>query len=428
MKNLIEPAVEILIQGGLIVMENVAIEASNQIMTVTATIIIIGMIFSKISRMVKVPDVVMYLLAGIIAGPAGLGILSIDGYPTANQLILTFGSAFILYDGGREVKLKVLNNVKLTVGLMATLGVAITASLIGFAVSYVFNIPFIYALLIGSVIASTDPATLVPVFKEISIRKKVKQTVISESAFNDAAGAILVVSLITIIQSGTFSLSSNIYELAVMIIGGVFAGAIVGILFSVTISESKFGLFHEFAPLVSIAAVIISYMLAENIHGSGYMATFVTGLICGNKKTFKLWVPNEDFETQNHVRETIAIIMRMAIFVLLGTHVDFGSLSQYWKESLLIIILLVFVARPLTVLACVALDRKTKWEKNEILFMMWVRETGVIPAALSSMIVAMGLPYGGILSSIVFMAIFITIGFQASTTKIVAKKLGILED
>ncbi|SHK34572.1 cation:proton antiporter [Tepidibacter formicigenes] len=408
-------------------MENVTVLAVNDVLTLSAIILMTGMIFSKISKIVKLPDVVLYLIAGIIIGPSVLNLASIDSYPIANHLILTFGSAYILYDGGREIKLKILNNVKITVGLLATIGVAISAFSIGLISMKIFNISFIYALLIGSVIASTDPATLVPVFKEITIKDKLKQTVISESAFNDAAGAILVFSILTIIQSGKISLTHNLEELVVMILGGVFVGVLVGMLFSISISEGKLGLFHEFAPLVSIVGVILAYILAEKIHGSGYMATFVTGLVCGNKKTFNLWVPSKDFEIQTHVRETLAIIMRIAIFVLLGTHVDFISLAKYWKEAFLVVLALILIVRPVSVLICTLLDRKTKWKFNEILFMMWVRETGVIPAALSGMIMSMNIDNKGILSSVVFMAILITLGVQASTTKIVAKKLNVLE-
>lgn len=409
-------------------MENAINIAVNETMLFTLIVIMTGMIFSKISKFVKIPDVVLFLIAGIIIGPNILNLVSIEDYPFANQLILTFGSAYILYDGGREVKLKVLNEVKYSVFSLASLGVIISALVMAVTCFYVFKIDFIYALLIGAVIASTDPATLVPVFKEISIIKRLKQTVISESAFNDAFGAILVLSIITIISSGHISIMHNLEELVQMIVVGIVSGLAVGYLFSRTISDGKLGLFHEFAPLVSVAGVMLAYVLAEYFHGSGYMATFITGLICGNKKTFNLWVPSKDFEVQTHVRETLAFTMRISIFVLLGTHVNFIALSKYGFKSFLVVLVLVFISRPISVVICLLFDRKTKWTLKEILFMMWVRETGVIPAALSGMIVSMGLKNSDILSSVVFMAILITLGIQASTTKLVAKKLGVLEN
>ncbi|GAU76848.1 sodium:proton antiporter [Fusibacter sp. 3D3] len=393
---------------------------------VPALILFVGVIASKISGIIKMPDIVIYLFAGILIGPAVFNLVNVDTHSGANQFILTFGAAFILYDGGREIKLKVLNEVKWTVALLASVGVFISAIVIGFIAMKVFKIDFIYALLIGSVIASTDPAALVPVFSKIRIVERVKQTVISESAFNDAVGAILVFTIITIIQSGKFSLEENAISLIKMIVFGVISGTLVGFIFSLSVSDGKFGLFTEFAPIISILAVMSSYSLAEALQGSGYMSTFVTGLICGNKKMLKLWVPTVDFEVQKNVRDTVTAIMKIAIFILLGMHVDFKSLSLYWKESLLIVFALVFVVRPLSVLICTLPDRKAKWQKNEILFMMWVRETGVIPAALSGLIVSLKLPHANVVSSVVFMTIIFTLLFQATTASFVARKLNLI--
>ena len=409
-------------------MENASMLAVEEIFTLIVMILLTGVLFSKLSKILKIPDVVMFLIAGILIGPAVLNWASIEHYPLGNQLILTFGSAFILYDGGREIKLRILNNVKLTVGLLATVGVAISTLVVSYTAMMIFKIPFIYALLLGSVIASTDPATLVPVFKEVPIKDRIKQTVISESAFNDAAGAILVFSILAIIHSGAFSLTGNLQQLAVMSLGGIFMGLIWGIILSVTISDTKYGIFHEYAPIMSIVAVIIGYSFAERIGGSGYMATFIIGLVCGNKKKINLWVPEADFITQLHVRETLAFVMRMAIFILLGTHVSFDILGRYWVGALLVALILMFVARPLSVLICAVPDPTAKWSKNEIKFLMWVRETGVIPAALSGMITTMRIPHSDIIASVVFMTILITLGIQATTTKYVAARLGLLEE
>ena len=106
---------------------------------------------------------------------------------------------------------------------------------------------------------------------------------------------------------------------------------------------------------------------------------------------------------------------------------DFVSLAKYWQQSLIFVVLLMLVARPISVLICTLPDRKVKWSSKELMFIMWVRETGVIPAALSSIIVAMKMPYSDIISSAVFMTILVTLLIQASTTKMFADKLGLLE-
>ncbi|WP_332840886.1 cation:proton antiporter domain-containing protein [Paraclostridium benzoelyticum] len=97
--------------------------ATNNLLIIFSAIVVIGVILGKLSEKLKLPDVILYLIAGIIIGPAVLNLISVDSFPIENNLILTFGSAFILYEGGREVNLKVLNKVKVSVGLLATLGV-----------------------------------------------------------------------------------------------------------------------------------------------------------------------------------------------------------------------------------------------------------------------------------------------------------------
>ena len=401
--------------------------ATNNLLIIFSAIVITGIILGKLSEKLKIPDVILYLIAGIVIGPAVLNLISVDSFPIENNLILTFGSAFILYEGGREVNLKVLNKVKVSVGLLATLGVIISTVVVGFATNKIFGLPVMTSLLVGGIIASTDPAALIPVFKQVSIKEKIKQTVVSESAFNDAVGAIIVSTLLTIVTSGSFSVGESAKELLIAVFVGVIIGVLVGYVFSVLISDEKWGIFHSYAPIISILKVVLAYELATLLHGSGYMAVFIVGLIAGNKKLFGLWVPEEDFQSEYHFRESIASLCRMSIFVVLGTHVDLGALSQYWLPSLMVVIVLMFVARPLVVLVCTLFDIKAKWKMNDKLFMMWVRETGVIPAALSGIVVSMKVPGYEVISSVVFMTILITLIVQASTTKLVAKQLDVLE-
>lgn len=402
--------------------------ATNNLLLIFAAIAITGIVLGKLSEIIKVPDVILYLLAGIIIGPSLLNLVSIQAFPIENNLILTFGSAFILYEGGREINLKVLNKVKISVGMLATLGVIVSTVVVGLFAGKIFALPIMTALLLGAVIASTDPAALIPVFKQVTIEDKIKQTVVSESAFNDAVGAILVSTLLAVVTSGEFSLGESLKELFVSAGVGVVIGVITGYVFSVLISDKKWGVFHSYAPIMSMLQVALSYELATLLHGSGYMAVFIAGLIAGNKKIFGLWIPEYDFHSEHCFRESIGSLCRMAIFVVLGTQVDLNSLSQYWLPSLGVVLVLMFIARPLVVLVCCLFDKKANWNFREKLFMMWVRETGVIPAALSGIIVSMKLPGYEIISSTVFMTILITLVVQASTTKLVAKKLGVLEE
>ena len=407
---------------------NVEAIATNSLMLIFTIIIVTGIILGRISEILKIPDVILYLIAGILIGPAFFNILSIGNFPVENNLILTFGSAFILYEGGKEINLKVLNKVKISVGLLSTVGVVISAVVVGIVAAKVFNMPIMTALLLGAVIASTDPAALIPVFKQVKIKDKIKQTVVSESAFNDAVGAILASALLGIVMSGQFSAMDSLKELIISAAVGMGAGILVGYLLIVLVSDRRVGVFHSYAPIMSILTVTLAYELATKLHGSGYMAVFMAGLISGNKKMFGIWLVEADYYPTVHFTESIATICRMSIFVLLGTQVNIPALVQYWFPALITVIALMFIGRPLVVLVSTMFDRKANWTFKDKLFMMWVRETGVIPAAVSGIIVSMKVPGYEIISSVVFMTILVTLVVQASTTKLVAKKLGVLEE
>ena len=123
---------------------------------------------------------------------------------------------------------------------------------------------------------------------------------------------------------------------------------------------------------------------------------------------------------------TTALIMRMFIFILLGTQVDFNLMNQYLFGGVAVVVVFMLVARPATVFLCALPDRRAKWSFREMLFMCWTRETGVIPGALAGMLVGMKAPGAQIIASVTFIAILMTILIQATTTKWLAKKLGLL--
>ena len=144
-----------------------SLELAKHTLLMIGAILAVGTFSSLIARLLKIPDVVVFLLLGILIGPSMLGFVDIKAESTMNQLIMIFGSSFILFDGGATVRLNVLKDVWITVVIIATAGVLITAAITGLAAQYFLGLTPIVALLLGTVIASTDPATLVPVFKQI---------------------------------------------------------------------------------------------------------------------------------------------------------------------------------------------------------------------------------------------------------------------
>ena len=410
-------------------MENsLAIIHAKELLMLLGIILGVGTITGFIARLLKMPDVVLFLIAGMALGSAGLGVIDIKVDSTLNQLLLIFGSCYILFDGGASIRLNVLKSVWPTLLSISTIGVVISAVITGIAAHYLLNLPAIFALLLGAVIASTDPATLVPVFRQVKVRAKVAQTVMSESAFNDAMGAILTFAVLGIAISGNhFSLSQNLLSLFQQSILGIIGGAAVGYLAAMLIAHDKYNFLAEYAPVVTIMSVAAAYLSIDNLHASGFMAVFVFGMVLGNKELlgFKM-SPAEESKLEDFV-VTTSLIMRIFIFILLGSQVNFALLQQYFWGALGVVVAFIVVSRPAVVFACALPNKRAQWTLQELLFMCWTRETGVIPGALAGMLVGMKVPYSDVIASVTFMAILLTILLQATTTKWLAQKLDLLE-
>ncbi len=411
-------------------MESAAIHSAKHILFIIGVILFAGSVSGILARKFKVPDVVVFLLVGMGLGPELSGVFDVKADSTINQLILIFGSSYILFDGGASLRLKVLKEVWITILVISTIGVLITTAITSLAALQLLGIPLITALLLGSTVASTDPATLVPVFKQVRIKDRVAQTVMSESAFNDAMGAIVTFTIMGVAlgTGGEFSLASATATLLSNALIGVLIGAVLGYLAAALIAHEKYNFLQEYAPLVTLMAVLGAYMSAENFQASGFMAVFVFGIILGNKDVFGFAMENREEEKLEDFILTTSLIMRMFIFILLGSQVNFVLMGKYLFGGVGLVLVLMFIARPVTVFCCALPDRRAKWSLNEMLFMSWTRETGVIPGALAGILLGMKVPGAEIIASATFITILITIIVQATTTRWLAGKLGLLLD
>ena len=410
----------------------------------------------------RIPDIAIYLLLGMALGPAALNVFAVPADSTTNQLLLTFGAATLLFEGGMSIQFAVLRRVIVSVVNLATLGVIVTAAITAVAAHHFLGLDWLYALLMAAVIASTDPATLVPVFRQVKIRDHVEQAVVTESAFNDATGAILTFSVLGIVLgSGSFSwggaLGGLLWQAA--------AGAVIGsaLAYAAGFGVSRLEWLKGYEPILLPLLIAGSYLAAtdgvvavgEMVHvhveaASGFMAVFCCGLIFGNAGSLGLHVPEGDLDEMHSFLGHAALMLRMCIFLLLGSQVDFAVLGKYWLPALGVVAIFMLVARPATVLASCLPDRRARWARNDLIFMFWTRETGVIPAALagflSAALTSRGkelltsadatqqaagqalLQLGPMISSVTFMAILLTILLQATTTRWLAARLGLLKE
>ena len=405
-----------------------SIEIAKHTLLSCGLILAIGTLAGLLAQKIRIPDVAVFLVTGIAIGPQALGLVDIKADSALNQIILLFGASYILFDGGASLRLNVLKQVWITIVVIATVGVLITAAITGLAAHYILGVPVIVALLLGATLASTDPATLVPIFRQVHIRDRVAQTVMSESAFNDAMGAIVTFGVLAVATgSGEFSFVSSLLDLLKQSVIGIVAGILLGYLAALLIAHQKLDFLAEHAPVVTLIAVIGAYFAADGFNSSGFMAVFVFGIVLGNKEIFGFKMEEGEAQRLDEFVLTTAFILRLFIFILLGAQVDFALMSQYWFGGVAVVTVLMLVARPATVFLCALPDRRARWSFAEMLFMCWTRETGVIPAALAGLLLGMKAPGAQMIASVTFIAILMTILIQASTTEWLGRKLGLLE-
>ena len=408
--------------------QSAAIEVAKHTLMSAGLILAAGTVTGLVAHRIKIPDVALFLVVGMLIGPAALGLIDIKADSALYQILLLFGASYILFDGGASLRFHVMKQVWITIVVIATVGVVITAAITTAAAHLVLGVPWIVAALLGATLASTDPATLVPIFRQVHVRDRVAQMVMSESAFNDATGAIITFGVLTVAMgTGEFSLTWSLLDLLKQAAIGIVAGVGLGYLAALLIAHERWGFFLEYAPVVTIMAVIGAYFAADGLQASGFMAVFVFGIMLGNKDSLGFKMGRGETQKLDQYVETTAFIMRLFIFILLGGQVDFGLMNRYLLGGIIVVAIFMVVARPVTVFVCALPDRRARWSFNEMLFMCWTRETGVIPAALAGILLGVKAPGAQMIASVTFIAILMTILIQAPTTRWLAGRLGLLE-
>jgi potassium/hydrogen antiporter len=406
-----------------------SLEIAKHTLLSCGLVLAVGTLAGLLAQKIRIPDVAVFLVVGIAIGPQALDLIDIRAGSALNQIILLFGASYILFDGGAALRFNVLKQVWITILVIATAGVLITAGITAFAAHYILGIPVIVALLLGATMASTDPATLMPIFRQVRIRDRVAQTVMSESAFNDAMAAIITFTVLTVAMgTGEFSLGNAVLDLLQQAGIGIVAGIVLGYAAALLIAHERWAFLAEYAPVVTLVAVIAAYFAADGLQASGFMAVFMFGIVLGNKESFGFAMEPDEAKKLDEFILTTAFIMRLFIFILLGAQVDFALMSQYWLGGVAVAAVLMLVARPITVFLCALPDRRARWSLAELLFMCWTRETGVIPAALAGLLLGIKAPGAPVIASVTFIAILMTILIQAPTTEWLGRRLGLLKE
>jgi cell volume regulation protein A len=390
--------------------------AVDHIILLSAVLALFGVLISKLSPRFGVPVLVLFLGVGMLAGEDGIGRISFDNADAAHS-IGTLALILILFDGGIQTSKKSIKNAWKPASLLATLGVIGTASITGLAAMYILDLPLYLGLLLGAIVGSTDAAAVFSVMRNagIKIPEKIKATLELESASNDPMAIFLTIGLITLIQDG----STKPIELFLLFINQMGVGALTGLLVGGLavwlfrrVKLMAIGLYPVFVMLFGVFA----FGLAANLGGSGFLATFITGVIVGNSR----------FAYQRNTFlfvDGLAWLGQIAMFVILGLLVTPSELLHSWKEGLLIAIVLIFIARPLVAMPILLLSRFTF---RASMLISWVGLRGSVPIILAIFPLIYNLPSAELIFNVVFFIVIISALLQGGSLPIAARKLGLV--
>ena len=176
-----------------------------------------------------------------------------------------------------------------------------------------------------------------------------------------------------------------------------------------------------------LLVVAAGYFTIDYAGGSGYLGAFIAGLIVSNMDELRLGMHSHRETEMRIFTEAAADIVVIFVFLTLGANLPFDTMAEYALPALITLAALIFVARPATVLACLLPDRRGAWSREELAFLAWTRETGVVPAALVGVLVAEGEPHEAQLATVVALAIVVTLLLQSTTKAWLAGRLGLYD-
>ncbi|QJC29398.1 potassium/proton antiporter [Enterobacteriaceae endosymbiont of Plateumaris pusilla] len=376
-----------------------------------------SILLSSITSRIGVSILLVFLAIGILSGSGGIGRISFHSYLVAN-IISNLALAIILLDGGMRTKISSIKIALAPALSLATIGVLITAGLIGVVTSYLFNIDFIYGFLVGSILASTDAAAIFTSDK--GLNERVTSILEIESGSNDPMAVFLTISIIKMIKIKQLNFTMNIlilhfFHLIKEFIIGIILGLIGAFILKKIINKIKFvgGLY----PLIALSIGIFIFSLTNLLDGSGILAIYLYGFIIGN---YNIRTCSNILQTFNG----ISWLSQITMFLILGLLVNLNSLSNIIIPSLILSFLIVFLIRPLSVF--IGLLPFSRFYLREKFFISWMGLRGAVPIILALFPVISQIENAMLFFNISFIVVLTSLIVQSSFLTFFARKTKIL--
>jgi NhaP-type Na+/H+ or K+/H+ antiporter len=388
---------------------------------VVALALSVGIVCQSLARHLRLPGIVLLLGAGVLLGPDGLGVLNPDALGHALDILVGFAVAVILFEGGLNLQWRRLRREAVTIRRLISLGALITAAGGALAARWILAWDWHLSILFGTLVIVTGPTVITPLLRRIKVKRKLETVLEAEGVFIDAVGAIIaVVALELVLRSASGStLAMGFISIPSRLLFGTLFGIAGGAVIGILLRFNKF-VPEGFENVFTLALVLLLYQMSNFIMPeTGIASAVAAGLVVGNIRT----------RVQNDLKEfkeQLTVLLIGMLFVLLAADVHRSEAMELGKPGLLVALVLMFVVRPINVLACTSHAGMTWREKA---FLCWLAPRGIVAAAVATLfderLTDAGITGGQDMRALVFLVIAVTVLFQGATGGLIARRLGV---
>jgi cell volume regulation protein A len=390
-------------------------EASHQLILAGAALVAFSILLGQLSTRLVAPLLLVFLAIGMLAGEDGPGGIHFSDYNSA-FIIGSLALAVILFDGGLRTSRETLRLALGPAMTLASVGVAITAFIVGAVAALLFDFSWPAARLIGSVVASTDAAAVFALLrlKGMDVQRRTAATLEAESGLNDPVAVFLtlVFTEYLIVPEGP-----GLGAIALRLTWQMGGGAIIGIAGGVLLTRliNRLTLAAGLYPILALSLALVVFAGALALGASGFLAVYAAGVVLGNSR-------HREAVSIDRFHDGMAWLAQIALFLMLGLLITPHTLLRGWDVALALSAVLMLVARPLAVAICLVPFRFT-WQ--EIVFIGWVGLRGAVPIYLATIPILVGVPNGTIYLNLAFVAVLTSLTLQGWSIAFLARALGL---
>ncbi len=384
--------------------------------------VLAGITAQVVAAYLKLPSIILLLVFGIALGADGLHWIRPQTIGVGLEVIVSLCVALILFEGGLNLELKEVGKVSTSLRNLITIGTLITLVGGGLAAHWLGEFPWSIAFLYASLVVVTGPTVVTPLLKQVGVERKIAILLEGEGVLIDPIGAILAVVVFDIILNGDTNPSFVVGGLLARLSIGAAIGGGGGALMALFLRKADF-LSEELRNLVVLAGVWGLFGLAQSVRDeSGLMATVAAGIVVR-----AISVPDE--RLLRRFKGQLTIFSVSVLFILLAADLSIASVFELGSGSVLTVLALMFLVRPLNVVVC-TWNSDLNWRQKA--FMSWISPRGIVSASIASLFAILlterGLNGGDSIKALVFLTIIMTVFAQGLTARSVAQFLGVTSD